>query len=219
MDIDYNKIVSFLLGKSVSSISHVLKEVLTTGYRLMDVDNENKIIYLKSLDTSKDYYMIRRMQNIIIIPEGYSNLSLGEEFGEILEISINDDSDVVLSSIKEIKNPNGVCVTTSTWHNNDDKYTQVVGRVMYITRDNISSLINKESIEMFLINYNSKRTGIFKDLYWDMTSLLKSSFIEIKINERVQVNDGYTKESFEELYKRWNMEVNKIVTKKGSSLF
>lgn len=213
MNIDYKKIVDFLLDNNINKkgLAGVLKEVLKE-FCMMDADPNSKRVLLKSRKSSRHFILMRRQNGIIIVPTIYKNITLTEDFEQITEIRVNNDNDVVLSNIKVLDNDRGIYVSGSNWHvQDDDKYTQVIGRIFVIRKDNLARLTNKVSIEMFISQYNSKRNDIFCDLYWDSTSFFKNYFIDIEKITKVQINDGYKKEEFSELYKRYNDKVNTLL--------
>lgn len=203
MDIDYNKIVDFILPNDVNKkgLSNVLKEVLK-GYCIVNVSSEKKICFLKSIETRTDFILARRKDGIMIIPLYSNSLTLGDNFEEILEMRVNADNAVVLSNIKETNDPKGICINTSSWYNeSDNMYREGTIRVMFF-KDNIrESLSNRESILMFIQRFDLKRNDIFHDLYWDMDTLRKSTFIEPTVNTRIQISDGYKKQAFKDFYK------------------
>lgn len=218
MDFDYSKVVNFLYGKQVNKLNEVLKVIINNGFIMTNVDTSTKIIFLEK--NGVDYFLLKRGKRVVILPANYYNLSFCDEFGEVIEISINNDGDIITSSIFNITNPNGVIATTTTWHFNDNLYSQVVGRVMFIEKEKMDIVQNKESIEMFINSYYPRRNDVFNDLYWDMESFRKNNFIETKVSERIQVNDGYSGEEFSSLYKKQIDKVLEIVKDKGkSSLF
>lgn len=211
MDIDYNKIVEFIIGENKEGISNVLKEVLKK-YCMISVDSKRKAVYLKSIATRYDFIMQRRGDGIIIIPFKSNELTFGDDFYEIVEIRLNQDNDVVLSNITMNDNPKGIYATTSSWHNSgNNTYTQSVARMMFFVKEDEEALANRQSILMFLNNFDLKRNDIFHDLYWDMDNVRKSVFITPKINERIQINNGYDKEEFPALYKKFQDKIIELL--------
>lgn len=211
MDINYDKIVEFILGKNKEGISNVLKEVLKK-YCMISVDNNRRAVYLKSITTRNDFVMQRRKDGIIIIPLNSNSLTFGDDFEEMVEIRLNEDNDVVLSNITMMDNPKGICTTNSSWHNKgDNMYTESVARMMFFDSENAEALANRQSILMFLNHFDLKRNDIFHDLYWDMDSVRKGVFITPKINERIQINNGYDKEEFPALYKKFQDKIKELL--------
>ena len=62
------------------------------------------------------------------------------------------------------------------------------------------------NIEMFLNQYYSKRSGVFNDLYWDIISYSRDTFVNSKINRREQVTE--TSSDFSLVYNKWIEIVN-----------
>lgn len=215
MNYDFNKIISFFFGKSINKLTEVLKVVLNNGFNMISVDPNLKIIYLQK--NNINYHLVKNEDRLLIYPENYKSLSFADEFGEVIEICLNVDGDATVSSIFNIND--GVCSTTSVWHYTDNLYTQVVARVMYIENEKLNVINNRESIEMFINTFYSRRNEVFNSLYWDMDTLRKENFINAKLTERIQINDGYKKEVFEELYKRYIDKVYLVLNEKKSSLF
>lgn len=213
MNIDYKKIIEFLFNDSSkkTGLDIVLKEVLKK-YCMINVDLFKKTVLLKSRKTERDFILKKRKSSIIILPSDYMNLSLSEDFEEIIEIRLNDDNDVVVSNINAIENPKGIYVSGSNWHNEDNNtFTQVIGRVIFIDIESLNVLHNRLTIDMFINKYDMLRNDIFCDLYWDINSLIKSVFIEPKKAFKVQVNDGYTKEEFSMLYEKYINKIKELV--------
>jgi len=213
MDIDYKKIIDFLYNDNSkkTGLDIVLKEILKK-YLMVNVDQIKKTVLLKSKKTKRDFILKKRKNSIIILPSDYYRLSLSEDFEEIIEIRLNDDNDVVVSNINFIENPKGIYVSGSNWHNEDSNtFTQVVGRVIFIDSNSLTTLENRQSIEMFISKYDMLRNDIFCDLYWDATSLIKSVFIEPKKAFKVQVNDGFTKEEFNILYEKYTDKIKELI--------
>lgn len=216
MDIEYKKIIEFLVddNSKKTGLDIVLKEILKQ-YCMVNVDQINKTIFLKSRKTERDFILKKRKSSIIILPIDYIKLSFSDDFEEIIEIRLNDDNDVVVSNINVIGNPKGIYVSGSNWHNElNNTFTQVVGRVIFIDSDSLTPLENRQSIDMFISKYDMLRNDIFCDLYWDVTSLIKSVFIEPKKAFKVQVNDGFTKEEFNVLYEKYTNKVKELLTQK-----
>jgi hypothetical protein len=213
MDIDYKKIIVFLFNDNSkkTGLDIVLKEILKK-YCMVNVDQFNKTILLKSRKTERDFILRKRKNSIIILPSDYMKLSLNEDFEEIIEIRLNDDNDVVVSNINVNDNPKGIYVSGSNWHNEDNNtFTQVVGRVIFIDNESLTALQNRQSIEMFIRKYDMLRNDVFCDLYWDITSLIKSIFVEPKKVFKVQVNDGFTKEEFNVLYEKYINKIKELI--------
>jgi hypothetical protein len=213
MDIDYKKIIEFLFNDNSkkNGLDIALKEVLK-NYCMINVDQISKIIMLKSRKTERDFILKKRKKSIIILPTDYMKLSFNDDFEEIIEIRLNDDNDVVLSNITTISNPKGIYISGSNWHNEDNNtFTQVVGRVIFIDFDSLKALENRQSIEMFISKYDMIRNDIFCDLYWDINSLIKSVFIEPKKAFKVQINDGFTKEEFNTLYEKYTNKIKELI--------
>lgn len=215
MAINYSKVVDFILGDSVNKkgLTEVLKEIMQ-NYCMIDVDQQSKLVYLKSRKSRKDFILKRRDKGLMIIPSNSKSFTLADDFEEIIEIRVNDDNDVVLSSVTQYETPKGILVSGSNWHNEDgNTYTQVIGRIFFIDNEAIPSL-NRQSIDMFIDQYASLRNDIFCDLYWDMNSLAKRTFIQMRNVMKVQINDGYTKEEFHALYERYKTKVKDSVKPK-----
>lgn len=218
MNINYGKVVDFLLPSNVNKkgLNIVLEEVLN-NYYMIDVNSNIRAISLSSKIDKKPYVISSRNSGIMMATVQYKTLNFTDDFGEIIEMRCNEDNDVVLSSIIQYDNPKGICISVSIWHNEEEnKFTQVSGRIFFIGYDDLSIIKNKLSIEMFINQYQLKRNDIYCDLYWDMYSLTKAEFINIKNNERIQINDGYNKETFKDLYKKYIEKVSKTVK---SSIF
>ena len=215
MNYDFNKIISFFYGKNVNKLTEVLRVVLCDGFNMISVDSNQKIIYLQK--NNVNYHLVKQEDRLLIYPEIYKSLSFTDEFGEVIEICLNIDGDVTVSRIFNANK--GVCSTTSVWHYSDNLYTQVVARVMYIENEKLNVIDNRESIEMFINTYYLRRNEVFNSLYWDMDLLRKNNFISASLVERIQINDGYKKEAFEELYKRYLDKVSLVLSEKKSSLF
>lgn len=218
MEYDYSKIVNFLYGKNNKMLNYVLETVLSTGFTLLDVSLKSEIIFLQK--NKMEYFMLKDRERVLILPTKFLELSFNDNFGELWEISINVDNDVVISNIFNLSSLKGIMATTSTWHFNDGLFSQVVGRVMFIKNNDLEGVTNKETIEMFINSYFPRRRELFGDLYWDMDLFRKNNFINTSILERIQVNDGYKYEPFKELYiKHLNKSISNVKEKTKPSLF
>lgn len=216
MDIDYNKVIDFILVDNFNKtgMANVLKEVLR-DFCMISINQNDKEVLLKLRSNKKDFILKRRDKGLIILPYNYRALSLGEDFGIIIEIRVNDENNVVLSSISKTSDSKNIYVVGSNWHNEgNDTYTQTIGRMIVADFEKFSSASVGKSIEMFINQYNNKRNDIFCDLYWDMNSYLKIIFVEPKNLYKVQINDGYLKESFEDLYKKFNKKTEELLKPK-----
>lgn len=213
MDINYSKVVDFLLPIDTSKrgLNIILEEILN-NYYMTDVNSNIRFVSLLSKLNKNPYILSKRGNGIMIASSNYKTLNFTDDFGEIIEIRCNEDNEVILSSISQYSNPKGICVSVSIWHNEDEnKFTQVSGRILFIDYDDLLTIKNRFSIEMFINKYQVKRNDIYCDLYWDMYSLTKEEFINIKKNMRIQINDGYTKETFKDLYKKYNNKLKSII--------
>lgn len=213
MDYDYSKIINFFYGKDINKLNDVLKVVLSNGFMMLDVNMSNRMILLEKNNVK--YILTKKDKRLVIFPDNYRSVCLTEAFGEVVEININDEGNVVVSSIFNIESPKGVVASTSTWHYEDNLYNEVVSRVMFISQDKLEIIENQESIEMFLSKYYSLRNDVLNDLYWDMEMFRKNNFLEAKVLERIMVSDGYTKDTFENFYKKHTDKVLSVVKEKG----
>lgn len=213
MNIDYQKVVDFILKNNINKkgIRDVLKEILTSRYVMIGADSELKgfeKVFLKSKKTNRDFVLQERKNSLIILPRDYVNLTLGDDFEEIVEIRVNEDNYVLLSNVTQIDKPNGIYVTVTTWHNEDDNtFTQGVGRFMFFEKDTVQQLSGRQTIAMFIKQSNQSRNDVFGDLYWDIETLRKNIFIDPKKISKIQINDGYKKETFSELYPRLQKKI------------
>lgn len=218
MQYDYGKVVTFLYGKEVSRLNDVMKVVLSNGFVMLDVNMNAKMILLEK--NGLKYVLTKRNDRLIIFPDNYSALTFADDFGEIIEMSINTDGNVVVSNIFNSNVHPGVVATTSTWSYFDKLYSEVVSRVMFVKKDALESVNNRMSIEMFINEYYIHRNDVLSDLYWDFEMFRKNNFLEAVFSERIQINDGYSKEPFDDLYKRHMDKVLSVVSEKGKpSLF
>lgn len=212
MDIDYNKVINFILPNDVNKkgMANVLKEVLK-DFCMINVNQNDKEVILKSRKTNNEFILKRRNKGIIIIPSSYRAMSLADSFESIIEIRVNDEDNVVLSMLFEDTASKLLYVVGSNWHvEADNLYTQTIGRMLTIDIDSFKERTIGQSIEMFVNQYNIKRNDIFSDLYWDINSYLKTIFVESKNVYKVQINDGYTKEKMEDLYKRYKQKIDEL---------
>lgn len=215
-NIDYSKIVNFILGeiKESKDIANVLKEVLK-NYCMIDVNQNEKIISLKSRKTKSDFIMKRRGKGIIIVSSNYRSFTMQDKFEEIIEIRVNDENNVVLSNVFQTEDGKGIATVGSNWKiAGNDQYTQTIGRMLYVDSNTLIQVANRTSLEMFINQYDLKRSEVFCDLYWDMTSFIKSLFVEPKGLYKIQINDGYFKEEFKELYPKLKNKINEILNPK-----
>lgn len=218
MDFDYSKIVNFFFGRNINKLNDVLKVVLESGFMMLDVNMNNRMILLEKNDLK--YILAKRNDRLVIFPDNYRSVCLTEEFGELIEIIINDEGNVTVSKIFNLDEPSGVVASTSTWRYEDGLYIEVVSRVMFIEKEKMDIIENQESIEMFLSKYYPLRNDVLNDLYWDFNILRKNNFIEPKVFERIMISDGYTKDKFEVFYKKHMDKVLSVVKEKGKpSLF
>lgn len=218
MDYDYSKIINFFYGKNINKLNDVLKVVLLDGFVMLDVNVNAKMILLEKNNIK--YVLTKRDSGLLIFPDNYRSVCLSDDFGELIEINTNDEGNVIVSRIFSLDNPRGIVSSTSTWHYEDNLYTEVVGRVMFIEHEKIEILQNQESLEMFLSKYYPLRNDVLNDLYWDLDLLRKNNFLEYKIFERIMVSDGYTKDTFDNFYKKHIDKVLDVVKEKGKpSLF
>lgn len=215
MEYDYSKIVEFFFGKRNNKLNEVLKNVVGDGFLMLDVNVPNRIILLEK--EKKKYIMIKREERLVIFPDNFRSICFFEEFGEVIEISINQDGNVVVSRIFRSEEPKGIISSTSTWHYEDNMYNEVASRVMFIEQDKLEIIENQETIEMFLSKYYPLRNDILSDLFWDLNLFRKNNFLDAKVIERVMVSDGYSKDSFEMFYKKHREKVLSTVREKGKN--
>ena len=216
MDIDYSRVINFILPENVNKkgMANVLKEVLK-DFCMINVKQNDKEILLKSRKTNNDFVLKKRNNGIIIIPDDYRSISLSDGFETIIEMRVNDEDNVVLSMISKDIESKILYVVGSNWHvEENDSYTQTIGRMLTIDFDSFKENAISQSIEMFINQYNLKRNDIFSDLYWDINSYIKTIFIEPKNIYKVQINDGYNKEKMEDLYKRYKQKIDELTKPK-----
>ena len=213
MDFDYAKIINFFYGRNVDKLNDVLKVVLSDNFTMLDVNMQARAILLIKNNTK--YILTKRENRLIIFPDNYRGVCLTEQFGELIEISINDEGNVIVSKIFNSDDPKGVVAMTSTWHYEEKMYIEVVCRVMFVEQEKLDVIENKQSIEMFLSKYYPLRNDVLNDLYWDFNALMKNVFIKPKVFERIMVSDGYTRDKFEEFYKKQTNKALNIVKEKG----
>lgn len=218
MNYDYSKIINFFYGKNINKLNDVLKVVLSDGFIMLDVNVNARMILLEK-DNVK-YVLTKKGNRLVLFPDNYRSVCFTDSFGELIEININEEGNVIVSRIFNIDEPNGVVASTSTWHYEDNLYSEVVSRVMFIPHDKLEILENQESLEMFLTKYYPLRNDVLNDLFWDMNLFRKNNFIEYKVFERIMISDGYSKDTFENFYKKHTSKVLEIVKEKGKpSLF
>jgi hypothetical protein len=218
MNIDYQKVVDFILRDNINKkgMADALKEVLINGYVMTGTDGEVRgfeKVFLKSKKSMKDFVLQERKNSLVILPINYINLTLGDNFEEIVEIRVNEDNYVVLSNVTQTEKKNEIYTTVTTWHNEgNNTYTEGVGKFMLFGEESINTLANKQSIAMFIKQSNLNRNDIFGDLYWDMEMLRRGFFIEAKKVSKLPINDGYKKEMFPELYQRLQKKIKEELT-------
>lgn len=213
MEYDYSKIINFFYGKNINKLNDVLKVVLSDGFVMLDVNVNAKMILLEKNNIK--YVLTKRGSGLVIFPDNYRSVCLSDAFGELIEINTNDEGNVIVSKIFCLDNPGGVVSSTSTWHYEDNLYTEVVGRVMFIEYEKIEILQNQDSLEMFLSKHYPLRNDVLNDLYWDLDLFRKNNFLEYKVFERIMVSDGYSKDTFENFYKKHTSKVLSTVKEKG----
>ncbi len=220
MNFDYSKIINFLCKKDINDFNDILKEVIEKYFVMLKVNTSNRMILLRDKESDFKFILVYKNNRILIYPDTYSALSFGDDFKRIVEIKLNSNNDVVLSYIFTIDKPKGIVAVTSTWHYEDKMYTEVVSRVMFFKEEKIIALDNKESIQSFLNLYYEKRDEVFGDLYWDMDKLRKNLFVEPDLMMRIQINDGFKKEEFKNLFIKHNEKISEVINKNcKSSLF
>lgn len=212
MEYDYGKIVDFIFGKRNESLYEIIKYILSKEFTMLDVNIPNKMILLQKKEFK--YVIFKEKDRILIIPDNYKSLCLTDDFGEILEISINNDGNISISKIFNLDKPRGIAATTSTWNYESKLYSEVVGRALFVDYEKLNSIYSHESLDMFLNKYYELRTDVLKDLFWDLTLFLKNNFIETNISERVMISDGFSKDKFEILYKKHIDKVFETIDKK-----
>lgn len=218
MNYDYSKIVNFFYEKNIDKLNDVLKGVLSDGFMMLDVNINSRMILLEKNNVK--YVLTKRENRLVLFPDNYRSVCFTDSFGELIEISINEEGNVIVSRIFNIDEPNGVVASTSTWHYEDKLYSEVVSRVMFIPHDKLEILENQESLEMFITKYYPLRNDVLNDLFWDMNLFRKNNFLEYKVFERIMISDGYSKDTFENFYKKHTSKVLEIVKEKGKpSLF
>lgn len=218
MEYDYSKIVEFYFGKKINKLNDVLKNVINDGFLMLDVNVPNKVILLEK--NAKKYIMVKREERLVIFPDNFRSICFFEDFGEVIEININQDGNIIVSRIFRNEDPKGVIASTSTWHYEDKMYNEVVSRVMYIEQEKLEIIENQQTIEMFLTKYYPLRNDILNDLFWDLNLFRKNNFLDIKVMERIMISDGYSKDTFESFYKKHKEKVISTVKEKGkTSLF
>lgn len=215
MEYDYSKIVEFYFGKRINKLNDVLKNVISDGFLMLDVNVPNRVILLEK--NRKKYIMVKREERLVIFPDNFRSICFFEEFGEIIEMNINQDGNVVVSRIFRSEDPKGVIASTSTWHYEDNMYNEVVSRVMFIEQDKLEVIENQQTIDMFLEKYYSLRNDILSDLFWDLNLFRKNNFLDAKVMERIMISDGYLKDSFENFYKKHREKVLSTVIEKGKN--
>lgn len=218
MKYDYTKVVNFFYGKNIDKLNDVFEMILSNDYIMLDVNVQSKMILLEKKDLK--YIMLKQKERILIIPDNFRSVCLTDDFGEILEISINSDENINISKIFNVSSPRGVGAVTSTWHYENGLYNEIVGRTMFIEYDKLNNFFNNESLDMFLSKYFEIRNDILKDLFWDLTAFTKNNFIDVKFSERIMISDGYNKDNFNVLYKKHIDKSIEVINEKGkSSLF
>ena len=85
-------------------------------------------------------------------------------------------------------------------------------RIVYQDRKNLQIMMLYQiqfqtELLMFLNQYYSKRSGVFNDLYWDIISYSRDTFVNSKINRREQVTE--TSSDFSLVYNKWIEIVNR----------
>lgn len=206
MDFDYKKVVKYLLDIDSNTVANALKSIITKDFILMDLSDKNKVVSIKSVN-SNSYYILeaKNSKTLIIYPIEPNFKYLSDDFGYVIEIGLNIDNEIVISSISKYNN--GILTSSSTWEYRGNKYKQSVGRILYCVGENIDRL----NIETFLIQYERKRTDILNDLYWDVKAYSKDYFIDVKKDVRNALNEEYT--NFDDAYRKWNELVEKVKTK------
>lgn len=202
MDFDYGKVVNFMLGVNSKQMVDALSTIISGNFNMIDVNGDIKKILLNSIKTNDNYVLLTR-NGLVILPINSNVKYLTEEFIRIIEITINSDDNLVIS---EISSNNGLVAFSSTWSFYNNVYDQLNGYIVFFDRNDISSM-DSLTIEMFLNQYYSKRSGVFNDLYWDIISYSRDTFVNSKINRREQVTE--TSSDFSLVYNKWIEIVNR----------
>lgn len=203
MDFDYGKVVNFMLGVNSKQMVDALSTIISGNFNMIDVNGDIKKILLNSIKTNDNYVLLTR-NGLVILPINSNVKYLTEEFIRIIEITINSDDDLVISEISSSNN--GLVAFSSTWSFYNNVYDQLNGYIVFFDRNDISSM-DSLTIEMFLNQYYSKRSGVFNDLYWDIISYSRDTFVNSKINRREQVTE--TSSDFSLVYNKWIEIVNR----------
>jgi hypothetical protein len=203
MDFDYSKVVNFMLGVNSKQMVDALSTIISGNFNMIDVNGDIKKILLNSIKTNDNYVLLTR-NGLVILPINSNVKYLTEEFIRIIEITINSDDNLVISEISS--NNNGLVAFSSTWSFYNNVYDQLNGYIVFFDRNDISSM-DSLTIEMFLNQYYSKRSGVFNDLYWDIISYSRDTFVNSKINRREQVTE--TSSDFSLVYNKWIEIVNR----------
>ena len=203
MDFDYGKVVNFMLGVNSKQMVDALSTIISGNFNMIDVNGDIKKILLNSIKTNDNYVLLTR-NGLVILPINSNVKCLTEEFIRIIEITINSDDNLVISEISS--NNNGLVAFSSTWSFYNNVYDQLNGYIVFFDRNDISSM-DSLTIEMFLNQYYSKRSGVFNDLYWDIISYSRDTFVNSKINRREQVTE--TSSDFSLVYNKWIEIVNR----------
>lgn len=203
MDFDYGKVVNFMLGVNSKQMVDALSTIISGNFNMIDVNGDIKKILLNSIKTNDNYVLLTR-NGLVILPINSNVKYLTEEFIRIIEITINSDDNLVISEISS--NNNGLVAFSSTWSFYNNVYDQLNGYIVFFDRNDISNM-DSLTIEMFLNQYYSKRSGVFKDLYWDIISYSRDTFVNSKINRREQVTE--TSSDFSLVYNKWIEIVNR----------
>ncbi len=203
MDFDYGKVVNFMLGVNSKQMVDALSTIISGNFNMIDVNGDIKKILLNSIKTNDNYVLLTR-NGLVILPINSNVKYLTEEFIRIIEITINSDDNLVISEISS--NNNGLVAFSSTWSFYNNVYDQLNGYIVFFDRNDISNM-DSLTIEMFLNQYYSKRSGVFNDLYWDIISYSRDTFVNSKINRREQVTE--TSSDFSLVYNKWIEIVNR----------
>ena len=203
MDFDYGKVVNFMLGVNSKQMVDASSTIISGNFNMIDVNGDIKKILLNSIKTNDNYVLLTR-NGLVILPINSNVKYLTEEFIRIIEITINSDDNLVISEISS--NNNGLVAFSSTWSFYNNVYDQLNGYIVFFDRNDISSM-DSLTIEMFLNQYYSKRSGVFNDLYWDIISYSRDTFVNSKINRREQVTE--TSSDFSLVYNKWIEIVNR----------
>ena len=203
MDFDYGKVVNFMLGVNSKQMVDALSTIISRNFNIIDFNGDINKILLNSIKTNDNYVLLTR-NGLVILPINSNVKYLTEEFIRIIEITINSDDNLVISEISS--NNNGLVAFSSTWSFYNNVYDQLNGYIVFFDRNDISSM-DSLTIEMFLNQYYSKRSGVFNDLYWDIISYSRDTFVNSKINRREQVTE--TSSDFSLVYNKWIEIVNR----------